>query len=45
VAAVEVPTDMAVPLALVVNELVTNALKYGRSPHRVTLKAANDVWS
>lgn len=37
-APVEVPTDMAVPLALAVNELLTNALKYGRPPYRVTLK-------
>jgi two-component sensor histidine kinase len=35
VAAVDVPTDMAVPLALVVNELVTNAIKYGALPCRI----------
>jgi two-component sensor histidine kinase len=38
-ASIEVPTDMAVPLSLVLNELLTNALKYGRSPYRVALKA------
>lgn len=36
-APVEVPTDMAIPLSLVLNELLTNALKYGRAPYRVTL--------
>jgi two-component sensor histidine kinase len=38
-ASVEVPTDMAIPLALIVNELLTNALKYGRRPYGVVLKA------
>jgi two-component sensor histidine kinase len=28
-APVKIPTDMAIPLALIVNELVTNAIKYG----------------
>ena len=37
IASVDAPTDMAIPLALVVNELLTNAVKYGRSPYRVTL--------
>jgi two-component sensor histidine kinase len=37
-ASVEVPTDMAIPLALIVNELLTNALKYGSPPYRVVLK-------
>jgi two-component sensor histidine kinase len=36
---VDVSTDMAIPLALAVNELLTNAVKYGRSPYRVILKA------
>ncbi len=35
VAAIDVPTDMAVPLALIVNELVTNAIKYGAFPCRI----------
>lgn len=35
VAAIDVPTDMAVPLALIVNELVTNAIKYGALPCRI----------
>jgi two-component sensor histidine kinase len=38
-ASVEVSTDTAIPLALVVNELLTNALKYGRPPYRVVLQA------
>jgi two-component sensor histidine kinase len=37
-ASVEVPTDTAIPLALVVNELLTNALKYGSPPYRVILQ-------
>lgn len=41
-ASVEVPTDMAIPLALAVNELLTNALKYGRPPYRVILKAQGE---
>jgi len=39
-ASVEVPTDTAIPVALIVNELLTNALKYGRAPYRTVLKAA-----
>jgi two-component sensor histidine kinase len=39
VASVNVATDLAIPLALAVNELLTNAVKYGRSPYRVTLRA------
>jgi len=35
VEAVDVPTDMAVPLALIVNEIVTNAIKYGTLPCRL----------
>jgi two-component sensor histidine kinase len=34
----EVPTDMAVPLALIVNELVTNAIKYADPPYRITMR-------
>jgi two-component sensor histidine kinase len=41
-ASVEVPTDMAIPLGLVVNELVTNSLKYGRAPHRLALRAQEE---
>jgi len=37
-ASVEVPTDLAIPIALAVNELLTNAIKYGRPPYRVSLK-------
>jgi two-component sensor histidine kinase len=37
ISSVDAPTDMAIPLALVVNELLANAVKYGRSPYRVTL--------
>jgi two-component sensor histidine kinase len=39
ITSVDVSTDMAIPLALAVNELLTNAVKYGRSPYRVILKA------
>ncbi|HJU28524.1 MAG TPA: sensor histidine kinase [Candidatus Binataceae bacterium] len=35
---VAVPTDMAIPLAVIVNELVTNAIKYGDMPCRVGLR-------
>jgi two-component sensor histidine kinase len=38
VAPVDVPTDMAVPLALIVNELVTNAIKYGALPCRIEVR-------
>jgi two-component sensor histidine kinase len=33
-----VPTDMALPLALIVNELVTNAIKHGGSGCRIVLR-------
>lgn len=39
---VEVPTDMAIPLALAVNELLTNSRKYGRPPYCVSLKTQRD---
>lgn len=29
---------MAIPLALIVNELITNALKYGGPPCRITMR-------
>jgi two-component sensor histidine kinase len=35
---VTVPTDMAIPLALIVNELITNALKYAGPPCRITMR-------
>ena len=38
VEAVEVPTDMAVPLALIVNELVTNVVKHVGPPCRVVIR-------
>lgn len=41
-APIEVPTDLAIPIALAVNELLTNAIKYGRPPYRVSLKAEAD---
>ena len=41
IAPVDMPTDMAIPLALAVNELLTNAIKYGQSPYRVDLRARN----
>ncbi len=34
---IQVPTDMAVPLALIVNELVTNAIKYASPPWRIVM--------
>ena len=40
--AVELPTDKAVPLALIVNELVTNAIKYGKPPCRVETRKGTD---
>jgi two-component sensor histidine kinase len=36
---IEVPTDMAVPLALIVNELVTNVIKHVGPPCDVALRA------
>ena len=36
--AVEVPTDMAVPLALIVNELVTNVIKHVGPPCRIVIR-------
>lgn len=41
-ASVAVPADMAVPVALVVNELLTNAIKYGRPPYRVGLTVEDE---
>ena len=35
---VDVPTDMAIPLALIVNELVTNVVKHVGPPCRITLR-------
>ena len=37
VGSVMVPIDMAIPLALIMNELITNALKCGGPPCRVTM--------
>jgi two-component sensor histidine kinase len=37
---VDVPTDLAVPLALIVNELVTNVVKHAGPPCRIALRAA-----
>jgi two-component sensor histidine kinase len=36
---VDVPTDMAIPLALIVNELVTNVVKHVGPPCRIRLRA------
>ena len=36
---VDVPTDMAVPLALIINELVTNAIKHVGPPCSIALRA------
>jgi two-component sensor histidine kinase len=36
---VEIPTDMAIPIALIVNELVTNAIKFAGPPCRVSLQS------
>ena len=35
---IEVPTDMAIPLALIVNELVTNVVKHVGPPCRLALR-------
>jgi len=37
---VDVPTDMAVPLALIVNELVTNVVKHVGPPCNITLRSS-----
>ena len=39
VQAVDVPTDMAIPLALIVNELVTNVVKHVGPPCRISLRS------
>jgi PAS domain S-box-containing protein len=44
------PTDAAVPIALILNELVTNALKYGAQPDgttsvKIDLKRQDDEWT
>jgi len=39
---VQVPTDMAVPLALIVNELVTNVIKHVGPPCRIELRGEVD---
>jgi two-component sensor histidine kinase len=36
---VDVPTDMAVPLALIINELVTNVIKHVGPPCGIALRA------
>ena len=38
-AVVDVPTDMAIPLAIIVNELVTNVIKHAGPPCRIGLRA------
>jgi len=40
---VQVPTDMAVPLALIVNELLTNAVKHAAPPYRIALRGETDA--
>jgi two-component sensor histidine kinase len=42
ISSIEVPTDMAVPLALIVNELVTNVIKYAGPPCRVEVRGGGD---
>jgi two-component sensor histidine kinase len=37
VASVDVPTDMAIPLAIIVNELVTNVMKHAGPPCRIVI--------
>jgi two-component sensor histidine kinase len=39
--AIDVPTDMAVPLALIVNELVTNVIKYAGPPCRIVMRKSS----
>jgi two-component sensor histidine kinase len=43
VAASSVPTDMAIPLALMINELVTNAIRHGAGGCRVILRRDVDL--
>lgn len=38
----DVSADMAIPIALALNELLTNAVKYGRSPYRVVLRRQDE---
>jgi two-component sensor histidine kinase len=40
---VTVPTDMAIPLALIVNELVTNAVKYVGPPCAIGVRVAGSA--
>jgi two-component sensor histidine kinase len=40
---VDVPTDMAVPLALIVNELVTNVIKHVGPPCNITLRGSTGL--
>jgi two-component sensor histidine kinase len=39
IAPVDVPTDMAIPLAIIVNELVTNVIKHAGPPCRIVIRA------
>lgn len=46
---ISMKVDQAIPMALIVNELVTNALKYGKAPNgdsliRVSLEASEKDW-
>lgn len=42
IASADVSADMAVPIALALNELLTNAVKYGRSPYRAVLRSQDE---
>jgi two-component sensor histidine kinase len=40
--AIDVPTEMAIPLALIVNELVTNVIKHVGAPCRVVMRMGSE---
>jgi len=39
IAPLDVPTDMAIPLAIILNELVTNVIKHAGPPCRIVMRA------
>ena len=45
IAAIDVPTDMAVSLAIVVNELITNVIKHAGPPCRIAVRSDGADWA